>query len=140
MKTFGSGAKSSEQKPRYDLIEPEALERLAARMARGVESHGERNYQEGADDPEFVRDRVNHLVEHAVKYAAGDRSDDHLGAVLANANMLAWIEANQRSALSYDEKREHPVECHCGRMVSQRCSGTVCPFGSRTVQESPLSR
>jgi hypothetical protein len=38
------------------------------------------------------------------------------------------MEPDDRATMSYDEKREHPVECHCGRNVSQRCSGTVCAF------------
>ena len=125
MKTFTSGAKSSEAKPRYDLIEPEALTRCAARMAQGAASHGERNYQKGACDPDFIRDRKNHLLEHAWKYAAGDVSDDHLGAILANANMLAWLEAHRES---YDEARENLKECGCGRKVSRLCGGTTCPF------------
>ena len=100
-------------------------------MGKGAESHGERNYQKGAGDPNFIRDRKNHLLEHAMKYAAGDTSDDHLAAVLANANICAWLEANSRNALSYDEKRAYPVTCHCGREVSQRCSGTVCAFEGR---------
>lgn len=95
MKRFDSGALSSEAAPRYDLIPPAALLRLAARMALGASTHGARNYQKGAHDPEFIRDRINHLLGHAVAYAAGDTSDDHLGAVLANAGMLADLEALQ---------------------------------------------
>lgn len=93
MKTFDSGAKSSEAAPRYDLIPLASLQRQAARMALGAASHGERNYRKGVDDPVFIRDRVNHLLGHALAYAAGDTSDDHLGAVLANAGMLADLEA-----------------------------------------------
>ena len=89
---FSSGAKSSEQKPRYDLIPASALEREAIRMAEGAAAHGENNYQKGAADEGFIRDRINHLIEHAVKYAAGDRSTDHLAAVRCNAGMLIWLE------------------------------------------------
>lgn len=93
MKTFDSGARSSEEAPRYDLIPLASLKRQAARMAEGAMSHGERNYLKGAHDPVFIRDRINHLLGHALAYAAGDTSDDHLGAILANAGMLADIEA-----------------------------------------------
>jgi hypothetical protein len=92
---FPSGAKSSEEKPRYDLIPVCALEREAVRMAEGAKAHGENNYQQGANDPAFIRDRINHLIAHALNYAAGDRSDDHLAAIRANCAMLMWIEANQ---------------------------------------------
>ena len=92
---FESGAKSSEEKPRYDLIPACALEREAIRMAEGARVHGENNYQKGKNDPTFITDRINHLIEHALKYAAGDRSTDHLAAVRCNAGMLMWIESQR---------------------------------------------
>lgn len=92
---FASGAKSSEEKPRYDLIPVCALEREAIRMAEGARAHGENNYQQGKDDPAFIRDRINHLIAHALNYAAGDRSDDHLAAIRCNAGMLMWIETQR---------------------------------------------
>lgn len=90
-----SGARSSTEKPRYDLIPAVALEREAIRMAEGARVHGENNYQQGANDPTFIRDRVNHLLEHAIRYAGGDRSEDHLAAIRCNAAMLAWFEAQK---------------------------------------------
>jgi hypothetical protein len=93
--TFTSGAKSSEESPRYDLIPLEALQREAQRFALGAARHGERNYQRGAGDPAFRRDRLNHLLNHALLYASGDRSDDHLAAIRANAGMLIWLEAER---------------------------------------------
>lgn len=92
MKTFTSGAKSSEESPRLDLVPLASLLRQAARMALGAATHGERNYEKGAGDPVFIRDRKNHLVLHALRYLEGDQSDDHLGAILANAGMLARLE------------------------------------------------
>jgi hypothetical protein len=94
MKRFETGASSSELKPRYDLIPLEALESVATRFALGATVHGDHNYQKGGDD--FWQDRKNHLVEHLFKYIHGDTSDDHLGAVLCNAAMLAWKESNDR--------------------------------------------
>lgn len=93
MTTFDSGAKSTEKKPRYDLLPLEGVQRGAQRMAEGAASHGERNYERGVSDPAFIKDRENHLIEHALLYAAGDRSTDHLGAIIANASMLARLEA-----------------------------------------------
>ena len=88
-----SGARSSEEKPRYDLIPAEALRREAVRMAEGAKAHGENNYRLGKGDPTFIRERQNHLIEHALLYAAGDRSTDHLAAVRCNAAMLMWLES-----------------------------------------------
>jgi hypothetical protein len=65
-------------------------------MGEGADVHGENNYQKGKDDPAFVRDRINHLIEHALMYADGDRSTDHLAAIRCNAGMLIWLEEAQR--------------------------------------------
>lgn len=91
---FTSGAKSSEEKPRYDLIPLDAQRREAIRMAEGARLHGENNYQQGLADPAYHRDRLNHLIDHALRYASGDRSDDHLAAIRCNAGMLIWFEAH----------------------------------------------
>ena len=89
---FDSGAKSSEESPRYDLIPYAAQRREADRWAKGAEFHGENNWQRGRHDPVFQRDRLNHLIEHIKKWADGDRSDDHLAAVRCGAAMLIWFE------------------------------------------------
>ena len=102
MKTFDSGAKSTERKPAYDLLPVEGISRGAIRMAEGASSHGPRNFEKGARDAEFVRDRTNHMVEHALLYAHGDRTTDHLGAVIANACMLARLEALREAATLKD--------------------------------------
>lgn len=69
-----------------------AQRREAVRMAEGAKAHGENNYQQGAADPAFRRDRINHLIEHALCYAHGDRSEDHLAGVRCNAGMLMWLD------------------------------------------------
>lgn len=83
-----SGARSSEEKPRYDLIPVLALAREAQRMAEGARAHGDLNYLRGKGDTVYIRERANHLVEHALLYAAGDTSTDHLAAIRCNAAML----------------------------------------------------
>lgn len=90
-----SGAKSSSEKPRYDLIYRGFLRRLAQRMAFGAERHGQDNYKQGAGDAVYRRDRINHLIEHALKYAENDISTDHLSAIAANANILAYLDDHQ---------------------------------------------
>lgn len=94
-----SGAKSSSQKPRYDLIYRGFLRRLAERMGFGAERHGENNYKQGVGDHVYRRDRINHLIEHALKYAEGDTSTDHLAAIAANANILAYLDDHQPKAV-----------------------------------------
>jgi hypothetical protein len=89
---FDSGAKSSEEQPRYDLIPYVAQRREAQRWQQGAAFHGENNWQRGRHDTAFRRDRLNHLVEHLNKWINGDRSDDHLAAIRCNAAMLIWFE------------------------------------------------
>lgn len=93
MKTFASGAKSTIKKPRYDLIPQKALELVAGRFEYGAGRHGERNYRKGKNDNEFITDRINHLIEHCVKFAEHRRSSD-LAAILCNAAILADVDAD----------------------------------------------
>lgn len=92
MAKFESGATSTTEKPWYHLIPLSGLRRVAERFAYGAKKHGDHNYKKGAYDTNFLRDRKNHMIEHAVKYAMGDTSTDHLGAILCNAMILAELE------------------------------------------------
>lgn len=129
MAVFESGAKSTEEKPRYDLIPIKALEREAARMAHGARVHGENNYQRGADDDGFIKDRVNHLIEHALKYATGDRSDDHLAAIRCNAGMLIWIDERDAERRTFRHGRFLCPSCKVVRAVvrDSRVTEIRCP-------------
>lgn len=88
MHQFQSGAKSSELKPDYSLIPLEALQALALRFRLGADHYGPNNWRNGLSDPGFLGDRLNHAIEHLMLWANGDRSDDHLGAVMCNLSML----------------------------------------------------
>lgn len=88
MHQFKSGAKSSELKPDYSLIPVEALRALARRFRLGADHYGPNNWRSGLSDPGFLGDRLNHAIEHLHLYANGDRSDDHLAAVMCNLSML----------------------------------------------------
>lgn len=92
MHQFTSGAKSTVKKPEYYLIPLIALQLLAERFGYGKARHGERNYRKGASDPEFITDRVNHLIEHVYNYAEHRKRSD-LAAVLCNAAILADLGA-----------------------------------------------
>jgi hypothetical protein len=100
MKVFASGAKSTVKKPEYYLIPLIALQLLAERFGYGKARHGERNYRKGANDPEFVTDRIDHLIEHVHNYAEHRKRSD-LAAVLCNAAMLADL-----GAFTDDETKE----------------------------------
>lgn len=109
MEQFKSGAKSNEVKPRFDLIPLEALQYMAERFGGGAVSHGERNWEQGANDPEYILDVKNHTAEHLLNYIAGrttvDKNGreegpiDHLKAALTRAAMLAYFEEHRPADL-----------------------------------------
>ena len=93
-----SGAKSSYEMPRYDLIYPPVLRLLADRLGYGAKKHGERNYEQGGGDALYWRDRANHLHEHVLKLAESTTPEDkrkHYAAILANIQILLWLDDHQ---------------------------------------------
>jgi hypothetical protein len=73
---FASGAKSSGKLPRYDLVPWDIFApRLAARYQLGSEKYGDDNWMKGiaAMDRDFVLDRANHMLEHAMRAVANLR-------------------------------------------------------------------
>jgi hypothetical protein len=121
MEQFKSGARSTEIKPRYDLVPPEAVRYIAERLGMGAEHHGERNFEDGAADEEFIRDRKNHAVEHLLHYVNGrttgpdkygeyDTPTDHLKAALTNLAMLAYLEEHRPADPVPEKIEDTPAE------------------------------
>lgn len=81
----------SHRAPHYELIPKAAIDRLTLRLEMGEPVHGAQNWRGGG--PDFVAETKRHLVAHVLNYIEGDTSDDHLGAILANAAFLAHFEA-----------------------------------------------
>lgn len=81
--TFPGGAQRDSQKgkPRYDLIPPLALRRVADLYTKGAEHYGDRNWEKGMP---FSRMFAS-LLRHAYQFAMGHREEDHLAAVVFNA-------------------------------------------------------
>jgi hypothetical protein len=93
------GALSSEIAPKYSWIPACALRRIAQRFAEGAkytpeEERGKllprHNWQQG-NEAYFV-ERLNHGIEHLMKWMEGDRSEDHLAAVGWMVCALMWAE------------------------------------------------
>lgn len=61
-------------RPRYDLISPVGLRRLAETYGEGAQRYGDRNWERGQPVPEIL----NRVVAHLYTYLSGDRSEDHL--------------------------------------------------------------
>lgn len=75
-------------KPRYDLIPMLSLKRVADLYARGAEKYGIDNWTLGSP---FRRTYAS-LFRHLASWSLGDRSEDHLAAIVFNALTLIYYE------------------------------------------------
>jgi hypothetical protein len=108
---YDTGARrdTQEGKPRYDLITPLGLHRLAIHYMNGAKKYGEYNYTKGIASSRYMAS----LLRHAFSYLAGDRSEDHLSAISFNALGIAHNEeAIERNIL--------PKEIHDMRSFTPR--------------------
>ena len=101
---FDTGARrdTQEGKPRFDLIPVTALERVALLYARGAEKYDAWNWSKGMPFSRFLAS----LLRHAFAYMRGDRSEDHLAAVVFNALAVMHFETIGRADL--DDICERP--------------------------------
>jgi hypothetical protein len=79
-------------KPRYDLIPPHALWRVAMLYARGAQKYGENNWQKGIPSQQMLASAMRHIEA----YRRGDDSEDHLAAVVWNVLAMMQYEAEGR--------------------------------------------
>lgn len=95
---FSSGAKRDTEKgkPRYDLISPQALTRLANLMARGAEKYDEWNWSKGMNMSRLYSSMNRHMIQ----FYLGDKSEDHLAAVMFNAMAIIHFEETGREDLN----------------------------------------
>ena len=84
----GSKRSTSEGRGRYDLLPFEAIRRYALRLQEGAGKYGNRNWEKGQP---FSR-VIESMIRHVFQYQDGDRSEDHLAAVLFNAGALCHFE------------------------------------------------
>lgn len=103
VKTFSSGAQSSSSKAGYWMIPFVVLRAVAQRFDLGALKYDAHNWKRGCNDPAFMRDRFNHMIEHAFKFTeGGDEEDDIEGsiiAVLINAVFLTYWTIMHRKAV-----------------------------------------
>ena len=88
--TFSTGAvrDTDDDKSRPDLISPFMLERLGRWMKAGADKYGEHNWQKGLP----ISRCIASLYRHLMYYMQGDRSEDHLMGIIANATFVAHYE------------------------------------------------
>ena len=80
--SFYTGAvrDTSGNKPRPDLISPFVLERIGSHMRRGADKYSAWNWAKGMPSSRFYES----LMRHLMKYAQGERDEDHLSAAAFN--------------------------------------------------------
>lgn len=95
--TSGAVRDTVEGKPRYSLIPVAALRRWADLMARGAEKYGERNWELGMPTSRYLDSGMRHLFS----YLEGDRTEDHLSAVLFNVGAMIHFEGTEWDDLNH---------------------------------------
>jgi hypothetical protein len=91
LETNDRGGKQSASPYRFDLIDAKAIFELAAVLKRGADKYGVDNWRAIPTES-----HLNHMIQHAYAYLAGDTSDDHLAHALCRAMMaLAMRKAEQ---------------------------------------------
>ncbi len=101
-KTYASGAQSSADVARFDLVPRAFLERVARRFGVGAQKYGDLQYRAGLRDREYILDRMNHLQQHVQAYLAPqtveEAVDDNLAAIGWAAAFLCEVEADRDGA------------------------------------------
>lgn len=95
---FETGAVRDTQdgKPRYDLLSPYTLTRWAQHMANGAKKYGEGNWEKGIPASRCIASTLRHIFS----WVMGDRSEDHLSAILFNvAAIIHWEETGREDML-----------------------------------------
>lgn len=90
---FGSGAirEPDTGKPRYDLIPPMPLERLAVNMAKGAAKYSEHNWNKGMPASRLLAAAMRH-IEAA---RAGRKDEDHWAAAVFNIFGIMHFEGTE---------------------------------------------
>lgn len=94
---FETGAvrDTENDKPRYDLIPPTALKRLAMLYANGAKKYNEHNWTKGIPMSRCVAS----LMRHVFQFIEGDIDEDHAAAIIFNVMCIMHYEEIGRKDL-----------------------------------------
>ena len=84
----GGEREASSGKGRFDLIPAYPLLRLAQHYENGAKKYADRNWEKGLPLGRFLDSAERHINQ----FKDGDRSEDHLAAVLWNVAGYIWTE------------------------------------------------
>lgn len=103
---FETGAVRSQGtgKGRFDLLPAYSILRLAQHYENGAAKYADRNWEKGLPLSRFLSSGVG----HAFKFMMGNRSEDHLAAVLWNFAGYIWTENEIREGRLPSTLRDVP--------------------------------
>lgn len=107
--SFETGAVRDTQKgkARYDLIPPTALYRVAMHYGGGAAKYKPFNWAKGMNFSRTFASMFRHLMEWQI----GDRSEDHLAALVFGALTLMHFEDTERDELNdMNDRWFHPED------------------------------
>lgn len=84
----GGEREASIGKGRFDLVPSYPHLRLAKHYENGAKKYAERNWEKGLDLKRFIDSAERHMNQ----FKDGDRSEDHLAAILWNIYGYIWTE------------------------------------------------
>lgn len=102
--TSGAVRDRRDDKPRYDLIPPDAMFRVAMQYTRGAVKYGESNWHLGIPTQDMLASAMRHLEA----WRLGAKEEDHLAAVVWN--ILAIIQYEEEGRLTpvyFRDKQEN---------------------------------
>lgn len=101
--SFGTGAVRDTQdaKPRFDLLPPAALRRVAMHYANGAKKYSDRNWEKGIPVSRCYASALRHLLA----FGEGAVLEDHLSAVVFNVLAIIHFQEKKRTdMLDFPEK------------------------------------
>jgi hypothetical protein len=87
----GSVRDTQEGKPRYSLIPPKPLERVAHHFTMGANKYGDFNWHKGQNTSRII----DSLMRHVENYRKGMKDEDHLAAIIVNAMFIMEFEGTE---------------------------------------------
>jgi hypothetical protein len=109
---FDGGAvrDTDDGKPRFDLIPPLAEQRTALHYSSGAKKYDEWNWAKGMPYSRFLASMKRHIAS----FERGESDEDHLAAVVFNANAIMHFQECGRDDLDDVTPRVKAWYEHCG--------------------------
>jgi hypothetical protein len=112
---FSTGAVRSETsgKGRFDLIPAYPIRRLAQHYENGARKYADRNWEKGLPLSRYIDSAERHMNA----FKDGDRSEDHLAAILWNVAGYLWTERQIEMGALPDSLDDVPWEPSTGKVL-----------------------